>query len=266
MKKIVILFLVVNFVFCLQAQTDHFTGSFEIENGKLIVQYPKRGHLLRMRFSSVWAGNFLSRKTADKLKYEYSMGEDSTSIFKDFLPVCFLKQGSDTYFRIADFSKSADLKDLDGVMGRGLLQFNVVNLDLKNKKIALTETIEENLSGRKIDTLRMHVKADPNKLYYTAGMMEYDHKKDSVDIVLNFITNYPVLAVIKESIRNKDANLPITILSPSPFQGKIDGSDVKYGRGYDDADRSTVYLGLPFLQKYKNVIFDYPHKQVLLVN
>lgn len=265
MKRVIILFFLATSLGCLQAQIEHFQGSFEIENGKIIVQYPKKGEILRMRFSSVLPGNYLSRETADRLKYEYSMGSDSFYVFQYFLPACFLKQGSDTYFVISDFSKAEELEGLDGVMGRGLLQFNVVNMDFKNRKISFTETIEEDLSERKIDTLPMYVKTDPNTLYYASGVMEYDHKKDSVDIVFNFIEDYAMLASLKESFRSKDADSSITILSPSPFQAKIHGSQIKYVRSYDDAERSTLYLGLPFLEKYKNAIFDYPHNRVLLV-
>lgn len=267
MKSYLLLLILSFSVFSIQAQTDQSTYPFKIQNQRIILQYPENGQTLQMVFSSVYPTTVLSSKAANRLNYEYTVKGDSLPVGHYYLPVYPLKQGTDRFFFATDLSGAGELSGFDGIMGSDLLRSNVVNLDFKNKKISVSKTIEENLSGRKTDTLSMQSGSLFGiQVYYTRGMIEYDRKKEPAYLVLNLI-DIPMQVEINRSLYNEAGDQLITLLSPASFQGKIDGVQVQVKRKDSSSipDKTVLLLGLPFLQKYSNVIFDYPHNRVLLV-
>lgn len=265
MKSYILLLILSLSVFSIQAQTDKSTYPFKIQNQRIILQYPENGQILQMVFSSVYPATVLSSKAADRLNYEYTIKGDSLPVGHYYLPVYPLKQGTDRFFFATDLSGAGELSGFDGIMGSDLLRSNVVNLDFKNKKISVSKTIEENLAGRKTDTLSMQSGSlFGNQVYYTRGMIEYDRKKEPAYLVLNLI-DIPLQAEINGSLYNEAGDQSITLLSPPSFQGKIDRVLVKRKDSSSIPDKTVLLLGLSFLQKFKNVIFDYPHNRVLLV-
>lgn len=253
-------------VFYTQAQTDKATYPFKIENKRIILQYPENGENLKMIFSSIYPLDVLSSKAADKINYEYISKGDSFPVGNYYLPVYQLKKGFDKYFFASDFSHIEEYKNLDGILGNKLLNSNVVDIDFKNEKISVMKTMKDNLTGRNIDTLQMiPISWDGNTLYYTKGIIEYNHKKEPAALILNFI-DIPLQAEIADSLYDKEANQSIEILSPFSFKSEMKGERIRSMASYHSPDKSFVLVGLPFLRKYKNVIFDYPHNRVLLVN
>lgn len=266
MKPITTLFLCIVFVLGVQAQNQQVTYPFKIENKRIILQYPENGQLLQMIFSSIYPLDVLSSKAADKINYEYISKGDSFPVGNYYVPVYQLKKGFDKYFFAGDFSHIEEYKNLDGILGNKLLNSNVVDIDFENEKISVMKTMKDNLTGRNIDTLQMNpISWGGNTIYYTKGIIEYNHKKIPANLILNFV-DIPLQAEISDSLYNKEADQSIEILSPFSFKDKIKGERIRSIVSYHSPDESFIWLGLPFLRKYKNVIFDYPHNRVLLVN
>lgn len=265
MKTILTVFLFIGSILCLTAQDEKITCPFEMENGRIILQYPENGQTLRLRLSSIEGLCLISCQAADRLNYKYEVGKDSIPIFGYFFQLYPFKQKTDKFLFVSDFSHVEELKNVDGFLGRLFLESNVVNLDFKNKEVSITKAVEENLVGKKIDTLQLQIASSwGGRLYYTLGAIEYGQKKDLACLVLN-IVDVPVQAQIQASVFDNEPGLPITILGPSPFRGKIEGSKILHNLACYKPDKSMVYLGLDYVKKYKNVILDYPNRRILLV-
>lgn len=266
MKTYILLMILSISVFYTQAQTDKATYPFKIENKRIILQYPENGENLKMIFSSMYPLDVLSSKAADKINYEYTIKGDSFPVGNYYVPVYQLKKGFDKYFFAGDFSHIEEYKNFDGILGNKLLNSNVVDIDFENEKISVMKTMKDNLTGRNIDTLQMNpISWGGNTIYYTKGIIEYNHTKIPANLILNFV-DIPLQAEISDSLYNKEADQSIEILSPFSFKGKIKGERIRSMVSYHSPEESFIWLGLPFLKKYKNVIFDYPHNRVLLVN
>lgn len=267
MKSIITLFLYISSTLCLYGQNESLTCPFKIENRKIILEYPENGQTIRLRLSSVETTSVLSAKAADKLNYKYISKGDSFPIFQYRLPIYQFdcKKRIDNFHFISDFSGVEELENVDGVLGSLFLKSNIVNLDLKNKKITISKTLEDNFSGEKVVTLPIQTNFfTGNRIFYTPGKIEYGPQSEAACIVLN-VADAPVQVEIRDSLYDKESPSNITILAPEPFQTKIAGSDIRYLKTYLEPDKPIVYLGLDYLKKYKNIIFDYPHNRILLV-